>query len=98
MNTFSSFSECFSAFPVLEASVTDDANFTVLTVVAGVVDVNSEAVLVVDVVNGVVVVVDAIFRVDDDDVAIFDVVVVVSDSVTSVVSVSCVVTAVKFDA
>ena len=94
MNTFSAFSECFSAFSVLEASVTDDANFTVLTVVAGVVDVNSEAVLVVDVVNGV----DAFFLVDDDDVAIFDVVVVVSDSVTSVVSVSCVVTAVKFDA
>ena len=71
MNTFSAFSEGVS---VLEASVTDDANFTVLTVVAGVVDVNSEAVPVVGVIN--VVVVDAFFLVDDDDVAIFDVVVV----------------------
>ena len=51
---------------VLEASVTDDVIVTVLTVVANVVDVNSEAVVVVNVVNGVAVV-DVIFLVDDDD-------------------------------
>ena len=63
MNTFLAFSEGVS---VLEASVTDDVNVTVLTVVANVVDVNSEAVVVVDVVNGVAVV-DVIFLVEDDD-------------------------------
>ena len=63
MNTFLAFSEDVS---VLEASVTDDVIVTVLTVVANVVDVNSEAVVVVDVVNGVAVV-DVIFLVDDDE-------------------------------
>ena len=63
MNTFLAFSEGVS---VLEASVTDDVIVTVLTVVANVVDVNSEAVVVVDVVNGVAVV-DVIFLVDDDE-------------------------------
>ena len=63
MNTFLAFSEGVS---VLEASGTDDVIVTVLTVVANVVDVNSEAVVVVDVVNGVAVV-DVIFLVDDDE-------------------------------
>ena len=94
MNTFLAFSEGVS---VLAASVADDVNVTIPTVVAGVVDANNEAVVVVNVVISVAVV-DGILLVDDDDVNIFDVVVVAADGVTFVVSVSCVATAVSFDA